>query len=241
MQLRAPKRWPLILLVALGALAAGILAHDVSTEVTPEDKTYAGLILTKAGYDPATLGAGNQDFEAQVRTVLAVQDAVLKAAPDNRGLPFGSDREPKDLLEHGYGLCYDRSRAIEKILGWLGFTTRHVAVYSTAESSALSALVTPQVASHAVTEVRTQKGWMLIDSNARWIGLDAERTPVSLGDIQATGLRSWAADNRDPIDKIFRSSFIQIRGLYSRHGYFYRPFTPVPDFSLRQLLSNVTD
>lgn len=228
--------------LVVGAAVALLWAHDVSTAVTPEDERYAAMILTQAGYDPAQLRShGVADFEAQIRTVVAVQDAVLAAAPVNRGIALGDEREPKDLFEEKAGLCYDRSRVIEKILSWLGFEARHVAVYSTAEETAVEALLTPQVPSHAVTEVRTEKGWMLIDSNARWIGLDASRDAVSLDDIQSDGLRSWAPESRAPIDTIFTRPFIRVRGLYSRHGRFYPPFTPFPDYNLRELVSNVID
>jgi hypothetical protein len=242
MKLRAPKLRTILALVTLAVLVVGLMINNVSTEITDDDKTYTALILAQAGYDPVKMQSTHPvDFEAEVKSIVAVQDAVLKAAPENRGLPFGSQREPKDIFERKYGLCYDRSRAIEKILSWLGFKTRHVSIYSTAKSSLLAALFTPQVASHAVSEVLTRKGWMVIDSNARWIGLDADRDPVSLDEIQSTGLRAWTSESRDPIDKIFRGSFVQIRGLYSRHGYFYPPFTPIPDFNFRQVLGNVID
>lgn len=241
MQRRAPKLWVMAALL-FGVIVVVLLAHDVPTELSPDDKSYAVRILSQAGYDPARMQSDTRtDFEAEVRTIVEVQDAVLTAAPENRGIPLGSERELKDVFERKYGLCYDRSRAIEKVLSWLGFETRHVSVYSTASTSPAMALFTPQSASHAVSEVRTRKGWMAIDSNARWIGLDADRNPVSLGDIQESGLRSWAAEARDPIDDILEKPFVQIRGLYSRHGQFYPPFTPVPDYNLRQILSNVID
>lgn len=241
MQRRAPKLWVMAALL-FGVIVVVLLAHDVPTEPSPDDKAYAGRILSQAGYDPAGMqSATRTDFEAEVRTIVEVQDAVLTAAPENRGIPLGSERELKDVFERKYGLCYDRSRAIEKVLSWLGFETRHVSIYSTASTSRAMALFTPQSASHALSEVRTQKGWMVIDPNARWIGLDADRNPVSLGDIQDTGLRSWAPEARDSINEILKGPFVQIRGLYSRHGRFYPPFTPVPDFNLRQLLSNVID
>ncbi|MDQ8699865.1 hypothetical protein [Hyphomicrobium sp. LHD-15] len=231
-----------VVLLFLGAIALTLWAHDVSTEVTDEDEIYAKHILAQAGYDHAALKvAGPADFESEVRTIKAVQDAVLTAAPDNKGLPFKTEREPRDIFERKYGLCYDRSRAIEKILSWLGFETRHVAIYSTADTSPLQALFTPQVASHAVSEALTRKGWMVVDSNARWIGLDQTRDAVSIDDIQSSGLRGWASESSAPINGIFRGAFIQIRGLYSRHGYFYPPYTPIPDFNFRQVVGNVVD
>lgn len=239
-------RPPIRLLVAsalVAALAAAV-AHDVPTEPTAEDKRYAGLILSAAGYADAGLGEGAKpdDFEGQVRAIVAVQDAVLRVAGENRAVPFGQPREPKDVYELRHGLCYDRSRVIEKLLAWLGFETRHVAVYA-AEPSWIAALLTPQSPSHAVTEVLTRKGWMAVDSNRRWIGLDRSREVAAVGDLRHEGAagRAWAAESSAPIDKIFRKPFIYVRGLYSRHGYFFPPYTPVPDYNLRQLAGNVLD
>jgi hypothetical protein len=225
-----------------GAAVAAVFAHDVSTALTPDDETYIMRILSRAGFDPnQTRAAARASFEAEVQTIVQVQAAVLAAAPENRGIPLGSKREPRDLFEHKYGLCYDRSRVIEKILSWLRFKTRHVSIYATTGRPRIVALLTPQGASHAVSEVQTQKGWMVVDSNVRWIGLDVKRSPVSLNDLQHSALRTWAHEASDPIDEILTKPFIQIRGLYSRHGQFYPPFNSVPDFNLLELVGNVTD
>ncbi len=81
----------------------------------PDDKRFAALIMKEAGYEPDHLKKSDgTDFEAEVRSIVAVQDAVLKAAPVDRAIPIGREREPKDLYELKYGLCYDRSRVIEK-------------------------------------------------------------------------------------------------------------------------------
>lgn len=236
------RRVKSVLFVGAGALATATLAiaaFDISTDLSPADKQYAALIMKQAGYESDRLKKGKgADFEAEVRSIVAVQDAVLKAAPEDRAIPFSHEREPKDIYELKYGLCYDRSRVIEKVLAWLGFQTRHVSVYSTSEVSWLWALLKPQVDSHAVTEVRTSKGWMVIDSNKRWIGLDSNRDAISLAELQNGHFSNWAPESRDAIHPIFTHSFVQIRGLYSRHGYFYPPYTPIPDYDVGQLVEN---
>lgn len=241
MRRRVPASRVIGFVVAISVLLVALVVwQDVPTDLTEADRHYAALILGEAGY-----GAGFQDgqkpedFEAQIRAIAATQDAVLRAAPKDEEIPLGRQREPQDLYELKKGLCYDRSRSIEKILTWLGFETRHVAVYSTNEMNAVKALLTPQVPSHAVSEVLTAKGWMLVDSTARWIGLDTQRNPVSLEHVRET--KSWAPESSAPIHAIFTASFVGIRGLYSRHGYFYAPFTRVPDFNVGQLLSNVSE
>lgn len=240
---RFRRAFRISLAAALAGLVALVAVHDVPTGPTAEDARYARLILDEAGYRDVKQVQHSHDFEGEVRVILAVQDAVLRVAGEDRAIPFGRPREPKDLYEVKHGLCFDRSRAIEKILTWLGFETRHVAVYATKATSVIAALTTRQSPSHAVSEVLTRKGWMVVDSNRRWIALDESRNVVSLADLRngAAAEKGWAADSRARIDTIFTGPFVAIRGLYSRHGNFYPPYTPLPDYNLRQLLSNASD
>jgi hypothetical protein len=229
-------------LLAAAAIAAVMGWHDVPTAVTAVDRAFAGRILSEAGYGPGEPALSDlTSFEGQVRAIAAVQDAVLKASPKDEGVALDRGREPKDLVELGQGLCFDRSRVMEKILSALGFSTRHASIYSTAERPALLAMLTPENSSHAVTEVKTAKGWMVIDSNIRWIGLDGARNPVSLDGLKAMAERSgpWSAESLSPISWIFLEDFVFVRGLYSRHGRFYAPYTPVPDVNLMGLLDNL--
>lgn len=174
------RPFPIIVgsLAVAAALGIGV-SHNVDTVPTAADAAAMQAIM---GHEADLITEGRpHDFQAEIELILTVQDAVLDAAPVDEGLPFGSTREPADLVAAGHGLCYDRSRAIEKLLRLAGMETRHVAVYSTAEAgSALAALTTPQVPSHAVSEVRTQRGWLLVDSNGRWISLTADGDPLAI-------------------------------------------------------------
>jgi len=220
--------------VALAICAAGTLYyHQVDKAVTAEDAAYipryvaAGPHLEKAGY------------EAQIRFIEQAQRAVLNAAPRQKGLPYRQPREPKQLLEAGNGACYDRSRAIEKILTHHGFETRHVFLLSTeATGSALKSLLKPGVSSHAVTEVRTEKGWVVVDSNSAWMSIAKDGRPVAMREIQRGGVGRFA---NQPAEPIFFGPFTFVYGLYSRHGYFYAPYNPIPDVNYRELLYNLTD
>jgi hypothetical protein len=145
------------------------------------------------------------------------------------------------VLLEGQGICFDRSRVIEKILTGLGFETRHLAIYSTRDYGRLRALLTPGISSHALTEVKTGKGWMAVDSNARWIGLDAADSVYSVEDIQGRDpfAITWAPKVREPISwALINEPFTYVIGLFSRHGGFFPPYTPVPDVNYAQLLLN---
>lgn len=233
-------RWVIAAVGLIGAGLAGL--NNVATRLTPDDERFARQILTEAGYPADRAGFGESgQFDAEVKAVQAAQDAVIRVAPKDDEIPFDREREPKDLYELKQGLCYDRSRAIEKLLAVLGFEVRHVAVYATAERGALRAVMTPRNRSHALTEVKTSKGWMAVDPNVRWIGLSAEGSPLSVGDLrEIDGERyAWPAQVQGRPHKIFTTSFVFIRGLYSRHGRFYPPYSPIPDVNWGQLVQNI--
>lgn len=215
---------------------AGVLAHHaVDNALSAEDRTYIPLYLSKVEPLPPAPA-----YEDELRYIVAVQRAVLDAAPKNEGLPFDRTREPKDLYESGTGLCFDRSRVIEKVLSYSGFQTRHVSIFSTEKSFPLRALATPGVTSHAVTEVRTQRGWLVVDSNDPWTSVGRNGLPMPMERLHA-GVRegiplSW---QKAPPNPILNGSYTFVYGLYSRHGRFFPPFNFIPDVHYGELVQNL--
>ncbi|MCB0221747.1 MAG: hypothetical protein KDH09_18770, partial [Chrysiogenetes bacterium] len=117
-----------------------------------------------------------------------------------------------------------------------GFETRHVFVYSKDESGpSLGTLLTPGVPSHALTEVRTARGWLVVDSNARWLSIDESGDPVAIENFAAA---KWAPHVNATRNAIFDAPFGFVYGLYSRHGRFYPPFVPVPDINWGEFADN---
>lgn len=227
--------------VALLAVAAVLAVHNVPAAPTEEDIVYTERILAASGYEGPTRGFGDlEEFDSQIRAIRAVQDSVLAVAKGNEEIPFDQPREPRDAYEQRKGLCYDRSRAIEKMLAVLGFEIRHVSVYETHERPALLAVLTPGNGSHALTEVRTGKGWMAVDPINRWIGLTRDGRVLDVASLRTTGVATgpWAESVPGKPHSIFRGPFVLVRGLYSRHGRFFPPYTAVPDVNWRQLLTN---
>jgi hypothetical protein len=226
----------------LAVLTGGVAAlHNVPKEPTTEDRRYIALMLEEAGAG-TVLERHPSGFAEQVAAILAVQRAVLAASPGTNEIPLGSRREPADLYRARFGNCFDRSRAIEKALEAIGLPTRHANVYSTAENgSALLALVTPGIESHAVTEVLTDRGWLVVDPLQPWIGLDAEGRPVSLEGLQERIFDppAWSDQVKARPNPIFEKSFTYVIGLYSRHGRFFPPMTPVPDVNWPDLIRNL--
>ena len=230
-----------VLLLAL-LIAVTAWTHNVAKSPTHEDIRVIHAMLEERGAGDLN-GRVSATFEQEIDFIAAAQDAVLARAPENKGLPMGSTREPKSLYRARYGLCCDRGRAIEKALTLFGFKVRHISAYSTDETgSAIVSLLTPQVDSHAVTEVETSRGWLLVGSNARWISLDSGSRPWSAAELKRVvdfqlSLPEWSPKSHAAMNGLFSKSFVYLPGLYSRHGQFYPPFTPIPDVNWRDFVA----
>lgn len=227
----AGKKITGILLVTVIVIVAVFWYHGVSKQITKQDEEF--IPLYTQNIEAATV---ESEYEAQIEFIKRVQNSVLNVAPLDSGLPYRQQREPKDLYEAKKGLCFDRSRVIEKILQYHGFQTRHIFIYSTKNSNALKAFATPQVPSHAVTEVWTKKGWLVIDSNDEWISLEKEGNPVSIENMSENLNRDWAS----PPPEIYKTlaPYTFVYGLYSRHGEFYPPYNFIPDVNYGEFLDN---
>ena len=213
---------PVVVAVA-GALAL-FTTHDVPTAPTPEDARAIRQLLPN---EKRLTGS----FEEEVALILRVQDRVLTASPEERGIDLDQSRELQDLIRARHGACFDRSRAIETVLRSYGFRTRHAAMYSTVETgSALRALTTPDTISHALTEVQTSRGWMIVDSKTRWAGLTG---------IRANPKRKWNSKVPGTLPEIYDAPFTWVYGLYSRHGRFYPPYNALPDVNWSELAENL--
>ncbi len=86
--------------------------HRVSLTLTPQDDAVIQLILEEQNVNTTDIRA---TYESEIKFIENIQNAVLKIAPVNEGIPFNVQREPAELYQSASGLCYDRSRAIENI------------------------------------------------------------------------------------------------------------------------------
>jgi hypothetical protein len=208
----------------------------VDNQLSDDDSRYAALFLKNIPPLP-----DNPSYEDELVFIESVQRAVLGVSPQKGPIPDGAEREPKDLYLAKTGYCYDRSRTIEKLLRLHGFDVRHIFMISNeASHSTLRSLLTPGVYSHAVTEVLTQKGWLIVGSNSVWVSTDVDNLPVSIKELK------FRIDNSIPLnlssvssEKIYYKPFGYVYGLYSRHGKFYPPFNDVPDVNYAELTQNI--
>jgi hypothetical protein len=199
--------------------------NNVPTDLTSEDQAlFVQLHLPKVATAPT--------FEQEVAQIHAIQKLLFLRAPFGPGIPKRQAREPTDLLAYGQGLCYDRSRALEKAMSFVGYKVRHVYLLYKGDKTLLVAAVHRGQHSHAVTEVRTSHGWMLVDSIKPWVAVTRDGHPVGAKDV-------WRrAKEFDDLPGYLEVPYWSIPGLYSRHGQFYAPFNAIPDVNWFDFLTS---
>lgn len=218
------KFWIGLLILMLFNILAGLVTN-VSITLSDEDKLifqqdYSSFMGVRSGVSP----------EGEINIIRHIQSTILRRVPSGPGIPDYSDREPADVLRRNTGLCYDRSRLLDKIFIWAGFETRHVYILYKPSIKGYSlplwmAFLFPRSDSHAVTEVKTANGWLLVDSNDTWISVNRQGEVVTADQV-------WSRSKEfDAIPDYFGRPYWAIRGLYSRRGHLYRPFFPYPQLN----------
>ena len=221
-----------IIVTCLVALL-GLFYHNVPKKVTLEDEL--GLVEIFA---TKKVNGKSLTFEEQILFV----DNIVNTLHDNYfvGTPiaYNSSREPAKFILNGGGLCYDFSRTIEKYLMYNGFQTRHVAVYLE-HGGFWKTISMKGVYSHSLTEVKTSKGWMIVDSNLKFYALDDMNKIYSYKDlVKQKESPKWKLSLEEGIRPFYSPNIEYVYGLYSRHGGFYKPYNFIPDYNVSELFYN---
>lgn len=218
-----------------------IYSSKVDNTITKEDIKYINKFLIDGNIDKYN-NINQLNAELQINVIEKVQDIVLKTSPNLKSLPLCTLREPKQIYYSKNSSCSERSRVIEKILRYIGFKTRHITLYkSTGLSFEFLALLRPNQPSHAVVEVYTKYGWIVVGSNYRWIARNNKKY-LSISEINAVNdLNKPINWKVSPQENILDKQFIYIYGLYSRHGKFYPPYNFIPDINYSDFMYNFID
>ena len=238
--------WRVLKTVAvLAVLALLFMAaiSNVSNELTEEDRFYIRKMLDKSGHANILPGiAASASFEQQIGIIRALQDTAFSASPENQPIGLFHTREPKDVYLARKALCFDRSRLIEKLAAYTGFPVEHISIYRRSNGwPGIIVLFTPRIESHAVSGIRTDRGWIVVNSTSHWIALAQDGRPLSISQIARLPPtdRHWSqsVEEQQP-NKLLGGPFTYVIGLYSRHGFFYPPYVPFPDVNFSQLKAN---
>lgn len=215
-----------------------LTVYNVPKTISAEDAIYIERILNESGAEPDKLIRSAQtDFNQEIEIIRQVQESSFTTAPKVQLIPKGTPREPKNLYLADAAYCTDRARYIDKALRYLGFETRYAALYlNTDKHGFIATLLRKSTAedadSHALVEVMTQKGWMIVDTRRHWISLTEDSNVVSLNALknQPTTNFIWDKGNKENAWPLLDRDYYIIYELYSRHGQFYPPYTKyIPD------------
>jgi hypothetical protein len=225
--------------LSVGAAGLAYLAHcEVDNRLTPEDVQVLQQVLNTNTALPLHPRA-DETWPEQAARIRQTVDLVYAAAPTERDIKEGHPREPADLVRNGGGVCYDRSRFIEKALVAQGFQVRHVFMFKRFPGrSTLRILLTRNTQSHTVSEVNTKAGWVAVDPSKHWVGINDLGQPISAATLAEAAEGQRDLHWRQPIAEFFQKPFIRIYGLYSRHGRFFPPYNAIPDVNYSELLDN---
>ncbi len=166
-----------------------------------------------------------QNFADEIQAIKTIQHRVFEKAPVGAGIPDFEPREPSDLMMRREGLCFDRSRTLDKAFEYIGMPARHAYLLYRTDRGFLDALFHYGQPSHAITEVKNSRGWMFVDSNTEWIALTRDGQVVNADDV-------WKRSAEfDGMPAYLNDSWWAIRGMYSRKGQLYPPYIIFPDFN----------
>lgn len=190
----------------------------------------------------AQLGAActqtNQSFDKELECIKKVQIYY-----HNRGQNFNCSKSEKGrtidwAFNNKSGCCFDIARLIASTLEHFEFEIRHTSLHQMKFPFPVNYLLPTK--SHAVVEVRTSKGWVLIGSTSTFIGIDKSGKLYT-----AKSLRPEIMNNRmDQFDgfrpeNYFNGNYSVAYGLYSRHGLLYEPYVKYfPDIDWKQFSYN---
>jgi hypothetical protein len=219
-------RWLLTTKLVFVAVFISLASYtNVSTSITSED----AIVFTSLGLS-SDLGSG-LNFEDQLILIRRIQQVVFQKAPLGQGIPDYEPREPADLMRAGQGLCFDRSRTFDKAFDYIGLESRHVYILYKNNLPIWQAIFKYRQPSHAITEVKTSKGWMFVDSNSEWIAITRQGEPVNADDVWR---RFGEFANPPPY---LKDPWWAIRGMYSRKGHLYEAAIPFPEFNWPDFLA----
>lgn len=224
--------WPsrLGFAAAVACVLLGFLATGAVRETPPaEDRAALGRFGIIDGRDVGA--APKLDAAAQRQLLQRIVRRVHASVHRLEPLPLGRTREPLDVLQADTGVCFDRARIIEQAARLAGFEVRHVfLVYG-----GWRKLLTAGGPTHTLVEANSRQGWVFLGTISPVTGFAEDGRVWAVKDLRAEAIKGGSVFKIRAWNEIIPMDFLPIYGLYSRHGGHFPPYTPVPDFSPRQV------
>lgn len=234
-----------------------LFAFNASLRISKEDKQFIQAFLTdwKLDLTPEQI---HQSQETELAYISAIQDSVISKIRHD-SISFDSVGIVGCYYRGRRGQCFDRAILLEKFFSNAGFKIRHIYTYFNERTTNVRNLdiFKKGLTSHALLEVKTRKGWMVVGTNSNWIGVNSQGEILDLMQIRKQLRAGTLTLNKRPTIRVpfweqlnIGPSFKVLYGIYSRHGDFFESVpvetsmksigigNPFPDYNLRMLLYN---
>ncbi len=230
---------------------------NASPVMSKQDEVYIEAFIREWKMT-AACDSCHRDFDSEIRFISMVQDSVIKDIQHEQ-VSFSNAGNIRYYYENRKRFCFDRALLLEMLYRYYGFNVRHVFVYFRDDNTETRDLdfLKRKIYSHAMIEVKTQKGWMAVGTNHNWIGLDKTGQVLDIGQIRKELTAHTLTLVKNPVTGTpFFASLAQpsnykfVYGLYSRHGEFltsnpiekwmHKAGIPsfIPDYNIRALCYN---
>jgi hypothetical protein len=159
--------------------------------------------------------------EDLTKLVETIWDKIPYAHPENIILKKLNYNE---LVKRRTGVCYERACIIEHELSSLGFKTRRLFILYKDEGNFMAKFFSKGSRSHAMLEVLTEKGWLAVDTNSKYIG-------VRVGNQFYDSITKTV-----DMPSYLKDDYYIIVGLIARHGIFDGKFKYIPSINFHDLI-----
>lgn len=234
-----------------------LFGFNASLKVSKDDKQYIQLFLADWKLN-APEDQIHQNLETELAFISAVQDSVIYSVRHD-SISFDSVGIVGCYYRGRRGQCFDRAILLEKFFTVAGFKVRHIYTFFNERSQKIRNLeiFKKGLTSHALLEVKTKKGWMVVGTNSNWIGMNKQGEILDLLQLRKQLVAGTLVLNKQPTIRVpfweqlnIGAGFKVLYGIYSRHGEFFESVpvessmnyigvgNPFPDYNLRMLLYN---
>lgn len=216
------RHYFLLLFVAIVAMA---FYTEVDNSVTSEDKE----ALTKLGRLENTSHLNNVEKAA----VLIDQMKIL--IRQDYAIPKRNPREPSDLLRFRTGRGKDWARTAYKLFRLHNIPVRQISLYQM--ENGFFEWLKPGLPSMAALEIQHDGTWIFVEPLSGWMSIKKNGEYGSTADLNDQDIQ-WKDALGQRLHQFRKKPFRKVYGLYSRHGQFYPPYLPFPDFNWQQFKLN---
>lgn len=246
-----------ILLIFSAVFIFLLFYNSQTVRVNQQDEHYLQLFLNDWGIHE-TPEQVHKDFESEFSFISRIQDSVISQVK-HKTISHQNFGDVAFYYSNKKGECFDRAVLLEKFFSYYHFPFRHIYVYFGRNGNQPKTFdfFKKPLSSHALTEVKTKKGWMTVGTNSNWLGIDSSGAVMNIADFRADfisnhlHLKKVASMGLPPFWSSY-DDFRYVYGIYSRHGDFFNhenknvsvasvaptSFHLLPDYNLKMLLYN---